>query len=438
VLRGAAVTAVLFTGPTLAGAAPAALEGFVLQPPAAQGDVYRAARRGPRVIALVDGYFHGVPSVWHKEILWAMAAGIHVFGAASMGALRAAELHSYGMRGVGRIFAAYRDGTLIDDDEVAVAHGPAELGFPPVSEPMVNVRATLDRAVAEGVLDNAAAARLAAVAKAQYYAERTWDTILAAATELPADRITALRDWLPTGAVDQKRADALELVAAVADVLRTDLAPLNVDYRFEHTEMWAGAPWLAEGPESDDLQPVLDELRLLGPRYRELAERALLRAGAVEPDSVPGDRAAREAKARFMGDRGLLSRADLEAWMQANDADTAATEALLEDQAAVDEALRAHAAGLGPRLVNQLRLDGDYARLAARARDKAAALGADAPRTAAPVGRLLEWHFGERLGRPVPRDVEAHARALGLAGTDDFVRLLRRELAYTQGKTRES
>ena len=39
-----------------------------------------------------------------------MSEGVPVFGAASMGALRAAELHEFGMRGIGRIFEAFRDG----------------------------------------------------------------------------------------------------------------------------------------------------------------------------------------------------------------------------------------------------------------------------------------------------------------------------------------
>ena len=65
-----------------------------------------------------------------------------------MGALRAAELHTFGMRGVGRIFEAFRDGEVEDDDEVAVVHGPAELGYLVLSEPMFNIRATLARAEA--------------------------------------------------------------------------------------------------------------------------------------------------------------------------------------------------------------------------------------------------------------------------------------------------
>ena len=63
-----------------------------------------------------------------------------------MGALRAAELHVFGMQGVGRIFEAYRDDSLEDDDEVAVLHAPEEAGFLPLSEPMVNIRTTLARA----------------------------------------------------------------------------------------------------------------------------------------------------------------------------------------------------------------------------------------------------------------------------------------------------
>ena len=43
---------------------------------------------------------------------------------------------------VGRIFEAFRDGELEDDDEVAVVHGPAGLGHIQISEAMVNMRAT--------------------------------------------------------------------------------------------------------------------------------------------------------------------------------------------------------------------------------------------------------------------------------------------------------
>lgn len=77
-------------------------------PPVSQGDIAGLLRRRPRVIGIIDGYFERVPAVWHKEILLALSAGVHVVGGASMGALRAAELHSFGMVGVGEVFAWYR------------------------------------------------------------------------------------------------------------------------------------------------------------------------------------------------------------------------------------------------------------------------------------------------------------------------------------------
>ena len=147
--RAAVVTLVVFVGPTLEPRDLALAGGFVGLPPVSQGDVYRAAKSRPRAIGIIDGYFSGAPSVWHKEILWAISEGVPVFGSASMGALRAAELHSFGMRGVGRIFESFRDGALEDDDEVAVLHGPAEIGYLAASEPMVNIRETLALAESE-------------------------------------------------------------------------------------------------------------------------------------------------------------------------------------------------------------------------------------------------------------------------------------------------
>ena len=80
---------------------------------------------------LIDGLFDASPAVRHKELLQLMARGVPVIGAASMGALRAAELAPFGMIGVGRIFTAYAAGALVGDDEVALLHGPEELGWTP-------------------------------------------------------------------------------------------------------------------------------------------------------------------------------------------------------------------------------------------------------------------------------------------------------------------
>jgi len=177
------------------------------------------------------------PTVWHKEILWAMARGIHVYGSASIGALRAAELYPFGMKGVGGIFAAYRDGVLTDDDEVAVLHGPGELGYPVLTEAMVNIRVTLDNAIAQRVVDCELAGVLTQVGKKLFYKERTWDTILRrtanrGVTSMPLANFAA---WIRSGQVDQKRIDALKMVSAIRVHLGAGVRPLTVSYRFHET-----------------------------------------------------------------------------------------------------------------------------------------------------------------------------------------------------------
>jgi hypothetical protein len=229
--------AVIFAGPSLPPSARPADPALEWYPPVSQGDVFQAALTRPAIIGITDGYFEVTPTVWHKEILWAMAQGIHVYGSASIGALRAAELYPFGMTGVGRVFAAYRDGILTDDDEVAVLHGPEELDYPAVTEAMVNIRATLDRAVVEGVLDCWLVARFTEIGKTLFYKERSWDAIFRLATgrALPPMPLDKLAVWLQYGKVDQKRIDALEMIAAIREHLAADVTPLEVSYRFQDT-----------------------------------------------------------------------------------------------------------------------------------------------------------------------------------------------------------
>src|SRR5207248_1241809 len=149
--RGAGMTTIVFVGPTLsAEEVRARLPGAIVRPPAAVGDILRA--RATR-IALIDGYFERMAAVWHKEILIAMERGTAVWGAASMGALRAAELARFGMIGVGAIYRAFARGELEADDEVAVAHLPAQYGFRATSDALVNLRDGLARACTARVID---------------------------------------------------------------------------------------------------------------------------------------------------------------------------------------------------------------------------------------------------------------------------------------------
>ncbi len=199
---------VVFAGPSLPPASRPADEIFAWRPPAVAGDAFRLGSRPPPIMVIIDGLFDEQPAIRHKELLEAIADGVVVIGGASMGALRAAELRSFGMIGVGRIFEAFAAGRLVGDDEVALLHGPEEWGWRALTEPMVNVRATLQRAVRNRVIDIALARRLRDRARRLFYKERTWPAILGPSI-LEGAGAETFADWLGSGGVDLKRCDAL-------------------------------------------------------------------------------------------------------------------------------------------------------------------------------------------------------------------------------------
>lgn len=159
-----------------------------------------------------------------------------------MGALRAAELNAFGMEGIGWIFEAYRDGVLEDDDEVAVMHGPIDVGFSPFTEPMVNIRVTLEAAAAEGIIGADSKTAILQIGKSLFYQQRTYERILRRASEdnVRSSDIRALSDWLASGKIDQKRTDALQMFRVMTDFLSCPPREKRVNYVFNHTVMWDG------------------------------------------------------------------------------------------------------------------------------------------------------------------------------------------------------
>jgi hypothetical protein len=211
------MTTLVFVGPTLAASEVARLlPDATVAPPVSVGDVLRLARRprsGLRRIAIIDGYFERMAAVWHKEILVALERGLAVWGAASMGALRAAELAPFGMIGVGSIYRAFASGRLVADDEVAVAHLPAEYGFRSTSDALVNLRDGIARAP---MLSARTRVALVELARGRFYRERSWDTLVAdaRAAGLPERQLAALAAWPKP---DRKAADARLMLRRLAN-----------------------------------------------------------------------------------------------------------------------------------------------------------------------------------------------------------------------------
>lgn len=188
------------------------------RPPVRRGDLVQAIRDKPKIIGIIDGLFFENAAVGHREILSAIKAGIQVVGASSMGALRAAELSSFGMQGVGEVFRRYHDGEIESDDEVALICDP--IGNCALSEALVNIRITLERATEEGILDGEQAHDLLVVAQKSYYPDRTWSSIIKSGVVSP-NQAETLKNWLIDNKVDQKQEDARAALQYISNMIKT-------------------------------------------------------------------------------------------------------------------------------------------------------------------------------------------------------------------------
>ncbi|MET8547120.1 TfuA-like protein [Micromonospora zamorensis] len=212
------MTDIVFIGPSLpADEVVRLLPDAVVLPPVAHGDLLRLdVAPGDRVL-VIDGFFLQHPPVRHREILDLLDRGVTVAGAASMGALRAAELWPFGMRGVGDVFQLYRDGIVTGDDEVAVVHGPAEDGHRALSVPLVNIRVALRRAVAAGVLSDAEAVLLLDIGRELPFRRRSYRALGRSAPPEAAGVVERFLTWHRQDPCDAKGADARMLLTMAAD-----------------------------------------------------------------------------------------------------------------------------------------------------------------------------------------------------------------------------
>jgi TfuA protein len=199
---------IVFLGPSLEKSAAEKILAAEYRPPAKRGDITGAVADGAAIICLIDGVFHQENAVAHREILSAVKKGVKVVGASSMGALRAAEMDTLGMIGIGKIYRMYKTGELESDDEVALVFDP-ETRFS-LSEPLINIRFSLKEAERQGIITAQDHAALLTAARSVFYPSRTYPAIaLAAAGTL--DRATCERflSWVDHHACDQKRKDAV-------------------------------------------------------------------------------------------------------------------------------------------------------------------------------------------------------------------------------------
>ncbi|MCC7553582.1 MAG: TfuA-related McrA-glycine thioamidation protein [Methanobacteriaceae archaeon] len=189
---------------------------IIYKPPIKRGDILNDLKYNPDIIGIIDGIFHKSPAVAHKEILSVLEKGIKVIGASSMGALRASELDSLGMKGIGYVYNQYANGKITSDDDVAVVLNPDTLKQ--LSVPLVSLDYSLNEAFKNNIITNKEKDEIIKIAKSIYYPSRNYENILNK-TKLNTSKKDILLNFLKKSR-DIKNQDAKELLNYIKQLIK--------------------------------------------------------------------------------------------------------------------------------------------------------------------------------------------------------------------------
>lgn len=183
--------------------------------PIQRGDLNLALKEHPHIIGIIDGVFHQNSAVGHKEILNVMNSGVKVFGASSMGALRASELDSLGMAGIGYVYNQYTSGEVESDDDVAVMLDSETLQA--LSEPLINMKYVFENAASENIITEKEKDDLLITAKKTYYPKRNYAQTLSE-SNLDNEKKDRLINFIRESK-DIKKEDAKDLLRYIKNLV---------------------------------------------------------------------------------------------------------------------------------------------------------------------------------------------------------------------------
>ena len=209
---------VVYTGNSISHRDASKILDADYRPPVKRDDIKKLIRSSPEIIGIIDGVFFDSAAVAHREIIEALNNGIIVVGGASMGALRASELDSYGMIGVGRIYEMFKNGILESDDEVAVTFD-ADTNEP-LSVPLVNIRMTVKAAQEIGILTTNEESSVIDIARKMFYPDRNYRNIVIGSLEkgiIEPTQGEKLLDFFKNNANDVKREDAVLVLKKIKE-----------------------------------------------------------------------------------------------------------------------------------------------------------------------------------------------------------------------------
>ena len=195
---------IAFAGPSLPATPDTTwnslLNQIQLRPPAQESDILAVIDEHPHTLVLIDGYYfdgrdHTVAAVKPQELIAAVSAGIRIIGAASMGAIYAAELNQCGVVGIGQGFEWFRDGILQGTNELIILHLPEEFGYQHITVALVEVRYALQQLLNDQLISSTSSQFLIETIKELPFTERSLETILKIVSK-QIDEATSELLWL--------------------------------------------------------------------------------------------------------------------------------------------------------------------------------------------------------------------------------------------------
>ena len=212
---------IVFLGPSLNLEKAKKVINADFRPPAKKGDFIKLSMMSETfIVILIDGVFlQDYPPTPIEVFQVIRKNNFKVYGASSIGALRAVELEKFGMKGIGKIFELYRNNIINSDDEVAVTF---DSEYNLISEAMIDIRYNIFLAWKNKIINNETKKIMVKIAKSIYFPYRTYDSIIEKAIDLfPSKRESFLgfKNYIINYRTSLKETDALKTLQYVSSLI---------------------------------------------------------------------------------------------------------------------------------------------------------------------------------------------------------------------------
>lgn len=209
-----ATSIIMFAGPSITKIPEKFFSKITVCPPIKTGDLEPLISLQPRICVIIDGVFSKNRAITPFECIELINLGWIVIGSSSMGALRAADLYSMGMIGIGEVYNMYRLGICTSDADVAVVYDFSNAAYKELTISLVHVRSLLQGLENKQLIDAIKSRKLLLKAKQIIWYERTLDYLLNEwlSCKLDLHLNDLIKAMFESQEFDPKKLDAFEVI----------------------------------------------------------------------------------------------------------------------------------------------------------------------------------------------------------------------------------